>query len=420
MQTYIENHLEGYEVELFDFNIGSVEEFEAMLREGGYRYVGVSLRNVDDVNIFTQNSFLKWYAQIVEMIRRSSSATVIVGGAGFSIFPRLIFDTIKPDYGIYSEGEQAIVELISKLDSVQDVSEIEGLVTSERENNRTNFVSAIKLSLDEKLVEYYWAKGGMIGLQTKRGCPLRCIYCSYPIIEGTKVRTLDVDVVVENIRRMVEGGIKYIFFTDSIFNIDNRYNRELAQKIIDSGIKVSWMAYFAPYNLTYEDLELFKRSGLTHIEFGTESFSDTQLKNYGKPFTFEDVERVSRYCYDLNIFYAHFLILGGYGETEQTLKEGFENSKRIHHSVFFPYVGMRVYPKTRLSEISLAEGLFDNEDELINPIYYVSKAIDIESIKSMAEASGGKWVFADSEPSPLMEKLRERGRKGPLWELLRY
>ncbi len=81
-----------------------------------------------------------------------------------------------------------------------------------------------------------------------------------------------------------------------MFNIKNKFNRQLAEKIIQSGIKLQWGAYFTPADLTKEDLQLYKRSGLTHVEFGTESFCDEQLANYGKRFSFDDVLKVSDNC----------------------------------------------------------------------------------------------------------------------------
>jgi radical SAM superfamily enzyme YgiQ (UPF0313 family) len=68
----------------------------------------------------------------------------------------------------------------------------------------------------------------MMNVQTKRGCPYHCVYCSYPVIEGKKVRMLDPQSVVATIKRSVEKGLDYFFFTDSVFNMNPEYNRELA------------------------------------------------------------------------------------------------------------------------------------------------------------------------------------------------
>jgi radical SAM superfamily enzyme YgiQ (UPF0313 family) len=290
------------------------------------------------------------------------------------------------------------------------------------QNPRNLYLNNLELEFNTENIEYYWSKSGMLNIQTKRGCPKSCIYCSYPVIEGKKVRTLNIETIIQTLKKLKEERkINYVFFTDSIFNIDKKYNDELCNRLVDSGINVNWGAYFAPNaTLKYKDLELYKKAGLTHIEFGTDSFCDATLKSYKKSFRFKDVLEKSEFCNELFIYFSHFLILGGYGETNQTLKETFENSKKIENSVFFPYIGMRIYPNTRLYKIALSEGKIENENNLLRPVYYVSEDVDLSNIKEMAENTGKKWVFADDEKSSFIEILRKRNRRGPLWEYLRY
>jgi radical SAM superfamily enzyme YgiQ (UPF0313 family) len=214
--------------------------------------------------------------------------------------------------------------------------------------------------------------------------------------------------------------ITYVFFTDSLFNIHKEYNRRLCRLIIDSGVKINWGAYFAPYDLTEDDLKLYKAAGLTHIEFGTDSFSDQQLLNCRKGFTWEDVIRTSGLCDDLGIFYAHFMILAGYGETEKTLDETFEHSRQLSNTVIFPYIGMRLYPHTRLYEIAREEGKITNATDLLNPYFYVSADVNISSIKDRALSTGAKWIFPGDGSEEMMERFRAKKRRGPLWEYLRY
>ncbi|MGL4957109.1 MAG: lipid biosynthesis B12-binding/radical SAM protein [Bacteroidales bacterium] len=425
LSTYLSENLIDWNIEILDFNLCSINDFTSHIYDNKYKYICVSLRNVDDANIFAKNSYIDWYNTIISTARKYCNSTLIIGGAGFSVFPKLLFDYLKPDYGIWSEGETSLCELIKGLESKKDIREIEGLVYADElgkitVNQRKDYALSLTMRVDAGLAEYYWKHSGMLNIQTKRGCPYRCIYCSYPLIEGKKVRTLDADLVVENIKQMVTKKMNYLFFTDSVFNICKEYNIELAQKIIDSGVKINWGAYFSPSNLDKEELALYKRSGLTHIEFGSESFSNTQLKNYGKSFTFKDIETTSKMASDLGIFYAHFLILGGYGETNATIEESIENSKKIEHSVFFPYIGMRIYPNTKLSKIAQQEGLITDDKDLINPTYYISKEVNIDMIKKTALASTGKWIFADDQRSDMMDTFRKRGQKGPLWEYLRY
>jgi radical SAM superfamily enzyme YgiQ (UPF0313 family) len=427
LKTFMEKALTDFEIETFDMNFGSPETLGEELRNGAYGFVGLSLRNIDDNNLFECNSFVAWYKQLVECIRRNSDACLIVGGAGYSIFPAILLEELQADFGIKGEGETSLTLLLRALSEGGSYDDIEGLTYRNKEghivvNPRKHYEHNLALRLEDKWLSYYWDNSGMLNLQTKRGCPHHCIYCSYPVIEGHQVRRLDIDQVVESLRRMYfEKGITYVFFTDSVFNMDKSYNRTLCQRIIDSGVKISWGAYFSPHDLTHEELLLYKQSGLTHIEFGTESFSDHTLALYGKKFSWNDVVESSHLCDDLGIFYAHFMILAGYGETEASLDETFEHSRQMDNTVIFPYVGMRIYPHTPLYEYALQEGRIQGEKDLLAPCYYVSREVDVDTIKTRAYATGARWIFPGDEASDDMEqRFRKRRRRGPLWQYLKY
>lgn len=425
LRSYLEKHLEGFKIETCDCNIFDNQQLAAFIKEKNPTYIGVSLRNIDGANSLDRSSFIDGYKEIISAIRNVSNSPVIIGGSAFSIYPKPLFDELKPDYGIIGEGEESLFQLITTLEKGESVSDIEGVVGYHQQefvcNPHKSYLKSLDAQFDPSLINYYWEDSGMLNIQTKRGCPYHCIYCSYPLIDGRKVRTLDTDLIIDNIKKLnKDNGINYLFFTDSVFNIHNSYNIELAEKIIQSGLKIQWGAYFAPNNLTDEMLALFKRSGLKHIEFGTESFSDQQLANYGKQFTFSDVLRYSELCLKNNIYYAHFLILGGYGETDASIKETIENSKKIEYSVFFPYMGMRIYPGTKLQSIAIQEGVIAANDSLLDPTYYLAKGFDIDKVKKEAMATGKAWVFPDDPQDEMMDFLRKKkNKKGVLWEYLR-
>ncbi len=425
LQSYLSKKLEGFEIELCDCNLVDNEELAKIIKEKKPSYIGLSLRNIDGCNSLDLSSFVDGYKEIVTVIRATSTSPLFIGGSAFSIYPKPLFDELKPNFGIIGEGEESLLQLILGLEAGSDVSTLEGVVSYRNGiyicNPHTKYVNTLNAQFDQNLVNYYWKDSGMLNIQTKRGCPYHCIYCSYPLIDGRKVRTLDTDLIIENIKKLKKDeGVNYLFFTDSVFNIHNGYNAELAEKLIKSELNIEWGAYFAPNNLTEDLLQLFKRSGLKHIEFGTESFSNQQLKNYGKLFTFEDVLKYSDLCLKNSIYYAHFLILGGYGETEASIKETIENSKKIDYSVIFPYWGMRIYPGTKLQSLAIQEGVISKEDDLLAPTYYMADGFDIEKVKKEALATGKAWVFPDDPQSDMMDVLRKkRNKKGVLWEYLR-
>lgn len=423
LSTYLEEKLNGFTIRTFDFNLNGKESFIRTLQEFEPDYTAFSFRNIDDVDLDNIKDFTSEYKKGIELVREHTDSIVIIGGSGFSIFPRILFGILSPDFAIYGEGEESMYNLIRSIEDHSGYEQIEGLIYRDngelKLNQKQHFLTNPSLGFDPNLVPYYWEKSGMLNIQTKRGCPLSCIYCTYPLIEGKKVRTLDSDKIVDTLMRLYKDqGIDYVFFTDSVFNLDNEYNINLAEKIIKAGIHIRWGGYFFPKNLTREFLSLLKRSGLTHIEFGTESLSDRTLENYGKHFRVEDVLTCSDRCRELDIHYAHFIILAGYGETEETIEETFRNSKRIHRTVFFPYIGMRIYPGTKLHQYTIQEGRISQDHELLESLFYVSDKVNLETLKLRAYQTRKRWVFPDEDHSGTIAKMRRKNLKGPLWEYL--
>ena len=422
LKPYVEEHIPECSVEILDLNLLSDDELMDRLRVINPHFICVSIRNVDGANSLDRRAFFGGYKSIIDRIKSCSDSPLIIGGAGFSIFPQQFVDELGADYGIEGEGEDALCELLRALiggkptDSIQRLTHKGGC-----RSNICRYIDSPQAQYDPQLVEFYWKQSGMLNIQTKRGCPYNCVYCTYPQIDGRKVRTMDVESVVETIAKAKRDfGANYWFFTDSVFNIDNNFNDRLCNALVERDLDISWGAYFSPSNITEEQMALYKRSGLTHIEFGTESFCDQTLSAYGKKFTFDDVVRVSNLALKHNVYYSHFLILAGYGESSEQLHTTINNSRHLHHTVIFPYVGMRIYPGTELYRCSLDEGLIDESTDMLIPQYYIQDDFDLEQTKILAEATGKAWIFPDSPQNEMMQMLKiKRNKKGPLWEYLR-
>jgi radical SAM superfamily enzyme YgiQ (UPF0313 family) len=421
--SYLRKQLPQISVDLFDCNLASNEELEQILTTRNYLAIGISMRNVDNVNFLDEENYVHFYRQLIDLCRAGSAAPIVLGGAGFSIFPELLMSRLAPDFGIQGEGEYAFSSLVQCLLEKRDPSEIAGLLVPQAEGIRVNprgsFREDLCLEFEPELLVYYWRHSGMLNIQTKRGCPFQCDFCSYPLIEGRNVRTLDAELVVETLARLKQDhGIDYVFFTDSVFNIAPSYNQRLAELLIKRQTGVRWGAFFSPRTMSRQDLLLLKQSGLTHMELGTDSLSEAMLGNYRKAFSVAEVLALSNLCHELSVHFAHFLILGGFGETPQTLRETFDNAERLPPTVLFPAVGTRIYPGTGVARRALMDGSIQSEEELLQSRYYLSPAIDADQLKAQFSSSSHRWVFMDEDLAPGMNRMRQKGYKGPLWEYI--
>ena len=131
LNSFLAIQMPSLEISIFDFLTGSNEEYIQHLKKTSPDYVCISLRNIDDVNIYRQESFIAQYKQIVNDTREYSGSVIIIGGAGFSIYPQLLFETLKPDFGIYGEGEISLYKLLNALENKQNFKNIDGLLYSE-------------------------------------------------------------------------------------------------------------------------------------------------------------------------------------------------------------------------------------------------------------------------------------------------
>ena len=123
------------------------------------------------------------------------------------------------------------------------------------------------------------------------------------------------------------------------------------------GTKIRWASFFRPQRLEREQLRLLKRAGLYALELGTDAADDTTLAELGKGFTFDDVLRSAQACADEELLVAHYVMFGGPGETPETTARGLANLKRLPDAVVFAFVGVRIFPSTRLRLRAIEEGV---------------------------------------------------------------
>jgi radical SAM superfamily enzyme YgiQ (UPF0313 family) len=419
----------GHQTRWFDFLAHNVP-LDRVLAEFPADYVGISVRNIDDVLIRKQETFFTGLDALCANIRTQSRAVIILGGSGFSIFPRELFAYARADYAICGEGEAAFADLIRTLNAGGDPQTIPGLVF-ERDGRilcnppapATPGTLLADSDLGAGVAGFYLENGGMLNVQTQRGCAFHCCYCTYPVIEGRLHRRRAGEEVADEFERAARVGAKYLFVVDSVFNSSPRHVHEICEALVRRNLKIPWGCFLRPQGLTREEMRLMARAGLAHIEFGSDSFCDEVLHAYGKGFVFEDVLNASQLAHEEKIDCCHFLISGGPGETRQTLQEGFENSRRLEGAIVMAVVGMRIYPGTALFQRAVAEGQVEKTANLLNPVYYVSRELDREEIFRRLQQFARlcpNWIVGDPSPAyaSLVERLRRRGVIGPLWSYL--
>jgi len=409
----------GNEVRQFDL-LSSGSDLTAMsaaARTYAPDVICYSLRNVDTEDHLNPDDWLlDGDRAAVRALREASGAPVVLGGSGFSILPEALLEFLGADYGIVGEGEFAACDLVDALAAGRPWPRL----TRSRALMPAAVIGCPRY--DAAIVSYYQKSSGLIGLQTKRGCPHACSYCSYPLIEGASVRHRDPREVVDDLEMLQRDfGVDNVFFTDSIFNDAGGGHLALAEEMVRRGTKIRWASFFRPQRLERAQLKLLKSAGLYAVELGTDAADDTTLEGLGKGFSFDDVLRSSAACADEGLSVAHYVMFGGPGETPETAARGLANLRRLPTSVVFAFVGVRIYPATRLRQRAVQEGIIAADDSLLRPTYYVSPGVrqpELEAAITKAFRKRRHWIFPPSDIRIRIKVMHLFGFRGILWDQL--
>ena len=416
----------GHETRWHDVQCAG-EPLESVLVEFAPHVVGISPRNVDDGLIRKQETYYGDLGVLAARIREVHHCPIVVGGSGFSVFPERLLELSGADYGIQGEGEQSFRDLVEALWTGGPIGGIPGLV--ERRDGQivvnpggtSGPVGALE-SIDRptSLVAHYLGAGGMLNVQTQRGCAHTCCYCTYPLIEGRRNRRREPEAIAEEFARMEAQGASYAFVVDSIFNSSPQHVVETCDAIRRRRLRLRWGCFLRPQGLDVDLMRLMRAAGLAQAEFGADSFCDSVLEAYGKQLTFEDILQSHRAARTAGVEACHFLICGGPGETLGTLEEGHRNSMQLDEAVVMAVVGMRIYPGTALHRRALREGNISATTDLLAPIYYLAPGLTEEVVFQRLDefrVRSPNWIAGHPAPeyARLMQRLRSRGVTGPLW-----
>jgi lipid biosynthesis B12-binding/radical SAM protein len=409
----------GHEVHFFDMiqSQGSLDELGKKISDVSPGVVGISIRNIDNVNLLNEQRYIHIVRDIVKSIRKQTEAKIVLGDSGFSLMPEEILDAVGADYGIVGEGETLIVKFVD--DAARGVYPDSRCISL---SSRLKGNEIFPAHYDSELMKFYLQSGNMAPVQTKRGCDHRCIYCSYPLLEGNTFRSRPAVDVVDDIQRLIdEHDAKYLFFTDSVFNDGQGHYLKVLREMDKRNLSVPWTAFITPSRIEEEHIELMKRTGLKAAELGADAATDTTLKKLGKSFTFDDIVE----CNDLfarhEITTAHYYMFGCPGETRETVMEGIENIRGLRKTVSFIFMGIRILPATPLEKIAVREGLLPDGGGLLGPVYYIAPGIDrdwLEKTLTDAFSNVRHCVFPPDSLDSSLRFMHKLGYSGSMLEML--
>jgi anaerobic magnesium-protoporphyrin IX monomethyl ester cyclase len=235
---------------------------------------------------------------------------IMAGGPVAAATPELLLKNTSIDVCALGEGEPIIIDLVTKLLANQSLAHIPGIAYKKHDeiilNSRIRTTNLDELPLPAyhlvDLKRYSANRPKPVNLsshlenigrnindislimpiQTQRGCPYACHFCSKDY--GRKLFRHSVDYVLKHLDYLNEKyGYNHFKFIDDAFNIPNRWVVEFCEKIIESGRKYFfWPSGNRADFITDDLLEIMKKAGFYQLSVGVESFNQNILDEMNK------------------------------------------------------------------------------------------------------------------------------------------
>lgn len=289
------------------------------------------------VSFYTMWPYLHIELGIARRIKELSPDTAIaMGGPLTTLYPQTVLEHIPwVDYVCCGEGENTIIPFAKALLSNSGFESVPGLyyrangtvVHSElpvpiSELNELPQWDQRLLPSDPRNEEGITSRTYYMPVDVGRGCPFNCTFCCSNRVWKRKYRLKSADKIVEDIRYYYDTyGIRSFLFSHDAFTVNNRLVAEVCDKIIESGMDITWDCTTRVNCVNEELLLKMKEAGMRNIQMGVETGSSRMQQIINKKLDLEHLRRIVSFLLKNDIKVWLFFMYGFPEETEEDLNE---------------------------------------------------------------------------------------------------
>jgi anaerobic magnesium-protoporphyrin IX monomethyl ester cyclase len=172
-------------------------------------------------------------------------------------------------------------------------------------------------------------KGAFTFIVTSRGCPAGCTYCIKHVSYQFTARLRSPKLIMEELWQLKKHGINNIHMYADLFTVNRDQVMELCQRMIDEKINIRWTCNSRVDYVDEEMLNSMAQAGCWLISWGIESGNEQILKHAHKGAYPDKAERSLHWAKKAGIKNWGYFIIGLPGETEETIRQTIDFSKKL-------------------------------------------------------------------------------------------
>ncbi len=338
--------------------------------------------------------FAKDSMRMAELAKQTiPNCYTVVGGAHATMDDKSVIDKKYVDCVVRGEGEETFRDLVLRLANGESLEDMAGVTLRLDEEIITNPDRTLIKDMDsipppnrskmfmDLYMKYsherypYAIKKPIASLQTSRGCPYECTFCSTIQVWSRRWRWFSVKRVVDEIENMKNNyGVEEFAFYDDAFLIDRERIIELCDEIVRRKLNINFInpPGLNVVNMDEEIIIKMKKAGLYRVTLPIETGNAETQEFIKKPIDFEHARNIVDICNRNGIWTHANFIIGFPFETEEMIKKTLDYSISINldHSFYYaaqPHSGSELYDV--YEEHNMLEGIEEKRASFIDSQY---------------------------------------------------
>jgi len=358
---------EGHECCILDLRFTDITKGFAKIRQFAPELIGI------------QCDFTTERYRTISLARgvraEAPGAAVVVGGHDASRDPEW-FTYPAIDAVTIGDGEDVILDLVRACEKRETLESVPGLMVNsvngpiytapiQASRNLDDLPLPARHLVREYSNRYYMSFSRPVALlETARGCPFRCNFCSVWKFHRGMYREKTPGRIIQDLEQIESPNV---FITDDVFWVDAERSRELARAIVSTGARKHFFIQTRTDIIVRrpEIVELWKSCGNMTVFLGLEKLDDEGLKSVDKHNTAAHNERAIEILKDLGIPYSASFIVNPDWDREDFAKlRGWVEQVGAYNSAFTiltPLPGTSFWEEAQARLITRDWELFDLE-----------------------------------------------------------